>query len=252
MRGEVDALERLRVQLAAQRFGDRTERAAGAPPVEVGHRQIDRPRVAIVAARVNGQPRRRQEQLGRARVQAAVVVEADQRQPELAPGRDGRDAARLRAEPSPGLRRQGRFGSDAEQPERDVAERGDEHEARGFRMKPPRALAGARALEVPDDGVPRGRVQGASDDAPDDDVLRGDHRAPDHLALPVAALSLKRQQVRDGSVERSGQPARGLPGAPVTDQEGPGPRGFGEGDPAVGQDAQGRRAGDRERYCATP
>src|SRR6185436_15522430 len=44
-------------------------------------------------------------------------------------------------------------------------------------------------------------VEGTAGDPPDDDVLREDHRAPDHLAFPAAVFTLPGEQVGDATVE---------------------------------------------------
>ena len=44
-------------------------------------------------------------------------------------------------------------------------------------------------------------VERSAGDGLNDDVLREDHRAPDHLAFPASILPLLREQVRDTAIQ---------------------------------------------------
>ena len=134
-----------------------------------------------------------EEQLGRDRVHPFVLVQPEHRQPELAPRRDRRDAARLRAQPRERRRAQRMVRGQAEQAQRHVAERGHEDVGPALAVHAPAALPRARHLVLLDDA--RARVVGDRVEPADDLLhhhpLRQEHRVPHHLAFPVPGRVLE-------------------------------------------------------------
>ncbi len=201
MGGEVQRRPRRRVELVAQLVGERPERRAHARAVEAGHRQIDVARVAVVAPGMKGQRARQQNELGRTRIDAAPVVEIQQREPELAPRRDREHAGRS-PEPAPCLLRDRLVAPHAQQAQGDVHQRRHEHVAAGFRVQPPGAVRRPRGVEVAHEAGARRRVHRPADGVAHDRVLGGDHGTPDHLAFPAAAPRLQAQQMLEGALTR--------------------------------------------------
>ena len=103
MGGEVDRLVGRVVELLAQGRGDRSQRGANAASREHGHAEVDEARVAVEADRVHGDRGGEQEHLGRDRIHAPPVIEVEQGEPELPPGRNGQHPARLPPEPAAGV-----------------------------------------------------------------------------------------------------------------------------------------------------
>src|SRR5262249_40265396 len=90
--GERHALARRAVELLEEIVHDRPEHGLDPSTVEIAHCQIDEPRVAVEATRMDGDETGQEEELWRAGVDARIVVEAQEGEPELAPRRNGEHA----------------------------------------------------------------------------------------------------------------------------------------------------------------
>ena len=112
---EVDRRIRPGVQLLAQRDRQRSEVRADAPAEEIRHREIDVPRMAVVARGMERERPGEQVQLGRDRPHGTPVVQVEEREPELAPARNGQHAAGLARQPPPRVPEQRLVATHAQQ-----------------------------------------------------------------------------------------------------------------------------------------
>ena len=156
------------------------------------HPHVDEPCMAVPVRWMQRHPARQAPHFRQHGIDAAPVVEIQERQPELAPTRDPEDPLFLQEPPRRFDQRV--FPLDAEQSGRDVDQCSDEQAGRFVLVEAPQASFEAGPSEVAQHAAAADRPERTAEDMVQQHVLRGEHGAPEHLAFEAAILSLEVQQ----------------------------------------------------------